>query len=66
MKVSSAVLGSVSLWFMVYGALVRFRAGGPSASWEISVAVAVVFALLTIAAELRGIARALNEQKKEG
>lgn len=62
MKVSSVFLTSVSFWFIVFGVLVRI--GGPSPAWEIAVVVAVVMALLAIAAELRGIARVLANQKK--
>lgn len=64
MKVSSVFLASVSFWSIVFGVLVRI--GGPSPTWEIAVAVAVVSGLLAIVAELRGIARILDEQKKEG
>lgn len=61
MKVNSVFLGSVSFWAIVTGALIR--AGGPSPTWDIFVPVAVVFALLSIVAELREIARVLAGKK---
>lgn len=63
MKINSFWLASTSLWAIVFAVVLSLDGKlGPASI--VSVAIAVVTALLTIAAELHGIASVLANQKK--
>jgi hypothetical protein len=62
-KVYPVFLATLSFCTVVFGLLIRV--GGPSPTWDVAVAIAVVSALLAIVAELREIARILSEQKRD-